>query len=167
MKFKIKDECGKTFDLEKKDLPNLRRFKEESKAPIKDEAEKDFTADEIKLLKKLLEKADDLLDLLKEAEKEDKAEEKEKDEDEDEEVEEESEDEVEVGELDSDEELLSIPEEEEGVTDSDESDEDEGVKAHDSKKSFGAIEKKSTVEDSISRDEEIAQAWAKRYGGNK
>lgn len=167
MKFKITDECGKDFSVEKKDiaLPNPRRFKEEpaqKSSPCRDAEEKDFTEDEVKLLKKLLKKADALLDLLKDdkdAEKDDK-EEKEADE-------EEAEEKISVEEFDADEELLEIPEDEDGVQDSEDVEDEDGVTAHDSKKSYGAIERKSTVDDSIDIDTEIAQAWAKRYGGNK
>ena len=35
----------------------------------------------------------------------------------------------------------------------------------DSKKSYGAIEKQNNVKDSFDVEEEIAKAWAKRYGG--
>lgn len=54
---------------------------------------------------------------------------------------------------------------EERVIDTEE-EEDEEEKVHDSKKSFGAIERrKSTVDDSLVDD--IADAWTKRFGGNK
>ena len=53
---------------------------------------------------------------------------------------------------------------------SDFSDDEEEVietgKAHDSKKSFGAIQRKSKPKDSLENDE-VADAWAKRYGGAK
>lgn len=39
-------------------------------------------------------------------------------------------------------------------------------KVGDSKASFGSIQKKKKTQDSIDIEESIAQAWAKRYGGN-
>lgn len=56
-------------------------------------------------------------------------------------------------------------EEVEEVTDEDEEEEEEKIPKHDSKSSYGSIEKKSKkVDDSIVEDE-VASAWAKRYGG--
>lgn len=40
-------------------------------------------------------------------------------------------------------------------------------KVGDSKASFGSIQKKKKTQDSVDIEESIAQAWAKRYGGNK
>lgn len=40
-------------------------------------------------------------------------------------------------------------------------------KTNDSKASFGSIQKKKETKDSMDIEESIAQAWAKRYGGNK
>lgn len=40
-------------------------------------------------------------------------------------------------------------------------------KVGDSKASFGSIQKKKKAQDSVDIEESIAQAWAKRYGGNK
>lgn len=39
------------------------------------------------------------------------------------------------------------------------------TKANDSKTSFGSVVKQKVVEDSITENEEIESAWAKRYGG--
>ena len=67
----------------------------------------------------------------------------------------------------SDEDIEEEEEEVEEVTDEDEEEEEEEEKIpkHDSKSSYGSIEKKSKkVDDSIVEDE-IASAWAKRYGG--
>ena len=50
----------------------------------------------------------------------------------------------------------------EDVVDTDE----EKMKAHDSRKSFGSIETRKTVDDSIEEDD-VSAAWAKRYAGNK
>lgn len=67
----------------------------------------------------------------------------------------------------SDEDIEEEEEEVEEVTDEDEEEEEEEEKIpkHDSKSSYGSIEKKSKkIDDSIVEDE-IASAWAKRYGG--
>lgn len=65
--------------------------------------------------------------------------------------------------VDEDEEI----EDEEALLDEDEEEEViETGKAHDSKKSFGAIQRKSKPKDSL-EDDEVATAWAKRYGGAK
>ena len=58
-----------------------------------------------------------------------------------------------------DDEEVEIDEVEEEVIDS------ETTKAKDSKKSYGSIEKRNQVKDSIDAEEEIANAWSKRYGG--
>ena len=161
MKFKITDECGKDYTVEKQETsaPAPRRFKEEAatKSDSCRDAEEVFTKEEIEVLKKFVEKADVLFSLVKESDVE---------EDETEETETEEEETTSVEEFDADEELLEIPEEDMDVEDS-ENTEDERVAAHDSKKSYGAIETKSTLDDSIDVDTEIAQAWAKHYGGNK
>ena len=55
----------------------------------------------------------------------------------------------------------------EEVLDTDE-DDDKVIKPRDSKKSFGSIEKKRKAVSTVdSQQESIAEAWAKRYGGNK
>ena len=46
-------------------------------------------------------------------------------------------------------------------------DTDEEIKPRDSKKSFGAIERKKKSHDSIDNSLDVESAWAKRYGGNK
>ena len=166
MKFKITDECGKAFAVEKKDiaLPNPRRFKEDpalKSDSCKDADEINFTEDEVKDLKKLAKKVKELLALVK-----DEDEDKKKDKDEAEEEKDEKEEKISVEEFDADEELLEIPEDDEEQGSDDLEDEEEEVTvAHDSKKSFGAIERKASVDDSIDLETEIAQAWAKRYGG--
>lgn len=66
---------------------------------------------------------------------------------------------------DEDEEVMTdedeVIEKEEEVIDTDE---EEKRPAHDSKKSFGSIEKRKKADDSLIKDE-VANAWAKRYGG--
>lgn len=97
-----------------------------------------LTPEEISALKSLAAVASDLVALV----------EKSKTSDEDEEIDDEDEDE---------DALLDEDEEEEVI---------ETGKAHDSKKSFGAIQRKSKPKDSL-EDDEVANAWAKRYGGAK
>ena len=176
MKFKITDECGKAFAVEKKDIafPNPRRFKEEpalKSDSCRDAESKDFTEEEIKDLKKLLKKIDAILALVKDEDddKDDKKKDKEEAKEEkkkDDEVEAEVEEKISMDEFAGDEDLLEIPDEDEGIEGSDDLEDEDGVRAHDSKKSYGAIETKASIDDSIDLDTEIAQAWAKRYGGN-
>ena len=164
MKFRITESNGKTFIVNRRDSEEkLPRFKEESikePAACKDDAEKVFTDEEVQMLKKLLEKADAILDLLKgkDADKEDKEEDEEEDIDEEDDMQELAPDDS------KDEDLLELPDEED-----EETKDSCGTKStHDSKRSYGAIESRDSVEDdSIDIDNEIAQAWAKRYGGNK
>ena len=74
---------------------------------------------------------------------------------------------------DSDEEEEIADEDEEEINDDDEEESDEEVldteevdkPTHDSKKSIGAIQKKSKTDDSIDTADDIDSAWAKRYGG--
>lgn len=94
--------------------------------------------EEIVALKKLAPVVDKLVDLLKVEEKEHEAI---------------AEDEEEV------EEEITCDEDEEEVIET-------CTKAHDSKKSFGALEKKQKIDDSADLVDEISNAWAKRYGGN-
>ena len=101
-----------------------------------------LTPEEISALKSLAAVASDLVALV----------EKSKTSDEDEEID------------DEDEELED--EDEETLLDEDEEEVIETGKAHDSKKSFGAIQRKSKPKDSL-EDDEVADAWAKRYGGVK
>lgn len=58
-----------------------------------------------------------------------------------------------------------VGESEEVIDTDEELEEDPAMKGHDSKKSFGSIEKKKVTNDSIDIQESIATAWAKRYGG--
>lgn len=67
---------------------------------------------------------------------------------------------------DEDEEIDDEDEDEDALLDEDEEEVIETGKAHDSKKSFGAIQRKSKPKDSLEEDE-VANAWAKRYGGAK
>lgn len=66
------------------------------------------------------------------------------------------------------EEIEEIEETEDACKDKDEVEEkEEVIETRDSKKSFGSIERKrkTNVDDSLV--DEISEAWAKRYGGNK
>ena len=174
MKFRIITADDKKPSIRTKDSEEAQelRFKTEetceNKESCDDAAPKALSEKELDLIRKLLKKADALLELVGEKKSDKK-------DDDDEEVEEEIEEksvkeELEgspVKEKDSDEDLLELPEEEK-TEEIEESEEVVGdAKAHDSKKSFGAIETKAVeTDDSIAIDDEIAQAWAKRYGGN-
>ena len=158
MKFRIIDDKGREVKFNRHSSPesNPRRLKKDQEPDVGcddascNDAAKELTEEEIKTLRKLLGKADDLLALLKDDEKSEKEEKGgKKDKDEKEEIEFEE----------ADEDLLEIPEEETEEV------EEEEFSAHDSKKSFGSIEKKQNVADSVDGEEEIAQAWAKYYGG--
>ena len=122
----------------------IEEIEEEPKEPdMTDDDTSSLSEDEIMALKKLAAVADKLVDLAATA---DAGKTNATDEDEDEDV-------------DVDE-------------DDDEDDDDDVVvdtrRRHDSKKSFGSLEKrkKKPTADSVEVDE-VADAWAKRYGGNK
>ncbi len=142
MKFRIKDDDGKEFEVE--EIEEMKKDSEEEiekkeKEEVKDDA---LTAEEIASLKQLAAVSSDLIKLLKVEEKEhanDKDEEK---------VEEKAEEEV----IDTD--------------------EHDPLKANDSKGSFGSIEKKEKkdVNDSngYASQLEIENSWQNRFkGGNK
>ena len=141
-KFRITDEDGAKYEVEEIEevVDEDVEVEPEAGEPSGNEA---LTPDEIASLKQLAAAAPDILALL------DKGEEP----IEDEEVEEEVEEEIDEDDLDEEDET------EEEVIDS------EKTKAKDSKKSYGSIEKRNQVKDSIDAEEEIADAWAKRYGG--
>lgn len=138
MKYKVRDEDGKQYEVE--EVKEVKKTDEdETKKPLTNTCTEDesLSADEISALKKLAGIADKLLALIDKSTDEDNEEEEEEEiEDEDEQIEE--------------------------VIDT-----DEPKKAKDSiKKSAGSIEKKTKTVDAIEEDD-IATAWAKRYGGNK
>lgn len=144
-KFRITDEDGAKYEVEEIEEEVVDEDVEvepEAGEPSGNEA---LTPDEIASLKQLAAAAPAILALL------DKGEEP----IEDEEVEEEVEEEIDEDDLDE----VEEDEMEEEVIDS------EKAKAKDSKKSYGSIEKRNQVKDSIDAEEEIADAWAKRYGG--
>lgn len=142
-KFIIRDE-EKEYEVEEVETEVETTPKDEEPASPASLSEEDIAA-----LKKLASISDKLVALV-EIEKDEHADEPESemlDEDEDEEeIEEDDEEEI----VDTDEEL-------------------EKVKGHDSKKSIGAIAKKAKSKDSIAdaQEQDIASAWAKRYGGTK
>lgn len=182
--FKVTDNRGKVRKV--KDQKPIRDEEEEKRFTETDAAKEEkedaqFTKDEIKALKSLIENLDDLLALVKPADKKDKKEKDgKKDDKDDKSLEEEFEfEEEEV--KDSDEKILDLPdgEKEEASTTEvtedglvevdDELDEvNENKHVGDSKKSFGAIETKDSVND-LNNDiqAEINAAWAKRLGGRK
>lgn len=138
MKYKVRDEDGKQYEVE--EVKEVKKTDEdETDKPLTNTCTEDesLSADEISALKKLAGMADKLLALIDETTNED--------------IEEEEEEEIE----DEDEQIEEVI------------DTDEPKKAKDSiKKSAGAIEKKTKTVDAIEEDD-IATAWAKRYGGNK
>lgn len=143
MKFFVKDEDNETFEVEElEETPTKEVTKE---VETKDEA---LSAEEIVALKKLAGVADKLIGMCTTSDEDEDDDDKDVDVDVD---------------VDNDEDEDGKEE----VLDTDE-DDDKAIKSRDSKKSFGSIEKKrkaiSTVD---SQQESIAEAWAKRYGGNK
>lgn len=102
------------------------------------ETEEALSKEDIVALKSLASVADKLIELVKEDADVDK--------DIDKDIDDEDEDE----------------DDEEDVVDTDK----EKMKGHDSRKSFGSIETRKTVDDSAEEDD-VSAAWAKRYGGNK
>ena len=144
MKFFVKDEDNETFEVEEIEETPAKEVTTEVEA--KDEA---LSAEEIAALKKLAAVADKLIGMCTTSD------------------EDESDEDDEDVDVDAD---VDTDEDEDGkeeVLDTDE-DDDEVIKPRDSKKSFGSIEKKRKAVSTVdSQQESIAEAWAKRYGGNK
>lgn len=143
MKFNVRDEDGKEYNVEEVEEVKKTDDEDETKKPLTSSCTDDaLSPEEIASLKKLAGIADKLCALV--------------DTTTDEEVEEEEEEEEE-------EEIEDEGEQIEEVIDT-----DEPKKAKDSiKKSAGAIEKKTVkTEDSVEEDD-VSAAWAKRYGGNR
>lgn len=135
MKFRIKDEDGKDYEVEE----ILEKKSEEDAEEVGTVEKVELSEDEIKALKTLAAKANDLLALLDSTTQ--------TDEEEEEKVEDEDEEEV----MDADEEVVETCEEK---------------TTHDSKSAFGSLSsKKYRVDDSL--EDEVSAAWAKRYGGNR
>ena len=139
-KYLVKDEDEGLVVTELDEEPEKKTEDEDIEEEVHDDDA--LTPEEISALKSLAAVASDLVALV----------EKSKTSDEDEEID------------DEDEELED--EDEEALLDEDEEEVIETGKAHDSKKSFGAIQRKSKPKDSL-EDDEVADAWAKRYGGAK
>lgn len=143
MKFFVKDEDNETFEVEEIEETPAKEVTTE--VETKDEA---LSAEEIAALKKLADVADKLIGMCTTS---------------DEDESDEDDEDVDVD-ADTDEDEDS----EEEVLDTDEDDDDKVIKPRDSKKSFGSIEKKRKAVSTVdSQQESIAEAWAKRYGGNK
>lgn len=138
-KYLVKDEDEGLVVTEIDEEPEKKTEDEDIEEEVHDDDA--LTPEEISALKSLAAVASDLVALV----------EKSKTSDEDEEI-------------DDEEELED--EDEDALLDEDEEEVIETGKAHDSKKSFGAIQRKSKPKDSL-EDDEVANAWAKRYGGAK
>ena len=136
MKFFIKDEETG------KDYSVEEVIEEKSAEDEVPETEEALSKEDIVALKSLASVADKLIELVKE--------DADVDEDIDKDIDDEDEDE------DEDE------DDKEAVVDTDK----EKMKGHDSRKSFGSIETRKTVDDSAEEDD-VSAAWAKRYGGNR
>lgn len=140
-KFFIQDEDERTYEVEElEEAPVDNKSNTESEIKTNDES---LSEDEIVALKKLASVADKLVAMCETSD-----ETPEPDEDkEDDEIDEDEKDDEKV--LDTDEDI-------------------EEMKPRDSKKSFGSIERKRKANDSIDTDQmSIAEAWTKRYGGNR
>ena len=137
-KFIIKDEDGKKFEITEETADEEVENKatdEEAETEVKDD--EGLTPEEIVILKELAKHSADLIKLL---------------------------------EVEKDEHEAVSDDEMENAEELDDSDESENVeeiietKSNDSKKSVGSIErKKEKVIDSIDAEEDIANAWAKRF----
>lgn len=140
-KFRITDEDGREYEVEK--LESEEKDIKDDDTPV----EVELTSEEKTALKQLAAKVPELLKLLEVENKEHEA----------------------VAAADEDKEIETnlIKEGEEKVVDTDEIGK-EKVGMTDAKKSFGSIAK-NTVKDSAydNKQNEIAEAWAKRYNGGK
>lgn len=140
-KYLVKDEDEGFSVTEIDEEPEVKTEDEDIEEEVHDDDEA-LTPEEIAALKSLAAVSADLVALV----------EKSKAADEEEEVE----DDEEIDDEDEDEETL-LDEDEEVI---------ETSATRDSKKSFGAIQRKSKPNDSLEEDD-VANAWAKRYGGAK
>ena len=185
--FKITDNKGKKSvvkDNSQKKSEAVKRFKTTTDAKSEDEGQ--FTKDEVKALKTLVSKLDDLLALITPEDKKDKKDKEDKKEDKDDKsFDEEFEfDEDEEVVATKDEDVIELPDgedeqesdsekeiTEDGLVDVDEElDDVKSTKTNDSKKSFGAIEqnqKKNEVYSNEAIQGEINEAFRKYYGGRK
>ena len=138
-KYKIRDEDGNVMTVEEEEV----KEKDACAEQVNDD-EMSLTSDEISALKSLAGVADKLMALINKDVADEDAEEK-------------SDDEEEIKDEDEDEEIVDTDEDvEEAIV----------KKTTDSRRSVGAIEKRQKAADSaFDKENEIAQAWAKRYGG--
>ena len=139
MKYRVKDVDGNAYEVEEMIEKDSEKNDAETKTDNNDANA--LSDDEISALKSLAAVAPKILDLLKVEEEEHTENTDLIDEDTDEDKDDET----------MDDEVVETSEENKKP-------------AHDSKRSFGAIEKKTVVNDSV-EDDDIAKAWAKRYGG--
>lgn len=141
-KYFIVDNDGEEYTVEERDEEEV--VEETVEEPVVDDG---LSEEEIAALKKLAAVADKLIGMIETSDACGKDEEVEEEEiiDEGEEVDEDIDEEI----IDTDEELRK-----------------DSKKRRDSKSSVGAIERKRVRQDDSLTDE-IADAWAKRYGGNK
>lgn len=143
-KFHVKDEDGEVFEVEELDEDvSATNSAPESNSEVNDE--NSLSDDEISALKSLAAIAPKLMKLVENTA--DACD-------------------------DEDEEELNNECDDPTVDDKDEQieeviDTDEETKPRDSKKSFGAIERKKKSHDSIDNSLDVESAWAKRYGGSK
>ena len=138
-KYKILDEDGNVMTIEEEE--DIKE-KDACAGQVNDD-EMSLTSDEISALKSLAGVADKLMALINKDVADEDAEEKS---DNEEEIEEDEDEEI----VDTDEDV------EEAIV----------KKTTDSRRSVGAIEKRQKAADSaFDKENEIAQAWAKRYGG--
>ena len=137
MKFRIKDEDGKDYEVE--EILEQKSEDDASEAETIEITNNELSDEEIKVLKELVAKAPEILNLLNVEKKE-------------------HEENPEL--LDEDEEYSDEEKEEY----SDENEEVIETQTHDSKSSFGSlVSRKTSVDDSL--EDEVSEAWAKRYGG--
>ena len=137
MKFRIKDEDGKDYEVE--EILEQKSEDDASEAETIEITSNELSDEEIKVLKELVAKAPEILNLLNVEKKE-------------------HEENPEL--LDEDEEYSDDEKEEY----SDENEEVIETQTHDSKSSFGSlVSRKTNVDDSL--EDEVSAAWAKRYGG--
>lgn len=153
-KFYVRDEDGKNFEVEEVETTTTPADEIPAEEPPVQDANS-LSDEEILSLKRLASVSDKLIALVETTDSNKEEEEDVTDSDEDE-------DEEDITDSDEDE------DEDEAGEQVIDTDEDEVPMKKDSKKSFGSIEKKKTAKDSaIDSELEIANAWAKRYGGNK
>lgn len=146
MKFKIVDSEGRVHNMEERpckkaaDAEVEEKFEVEEKEDVKEET---FTKEEVEMLKKLIPHLDELLTLL-DVEKEEHGDFEE--------------------EMSVDEEFVEGEKFEDSETEEEVKVEEKVKNFHDSKRSFGSIEKRVVTPDNdVLEDDAVAKAWAQRY----